>query len=53
MHTASANAEKQKWRILNRGPHQVEKEISYGHAVYCWKAFEEMNNFDKRKMGQE
>ena len=25
VHTPSTTTEKQKWRILNRGPHRVEK----------------------------
>ena len=49
LHTASATAEKQKWWILNPGPHRFESFFSkYGHAVYHWKALEEPHNVYKR-----
>ena len=52
LHTASATAEKQKWWILNPGPHRFESFFSkYGHAVYHWKALEELNDFHKRTIG--
>ena len=54
LHAASATMEKRKWQILKLGPQRVERSSSkYGHAIYCWKAPEERNNFDKRTIGQK
>ena len=45
VHAASATTEKPKWQISKLEPQWV------GHAIYCWKALEELNNFYKRTLG--
>ena len=48
VHSALATAEKRKWWILNPWAYRVENFFAkYGHAVYHWKALEELNNFER------
>ena len=52
VHSALATAEKRKWWILNPWAYRVENFFAkYGHAVYHWKALEELNNFYERTIG--
>ena len=51
--TTKKKEKEKKGRFQTLGHIGLKKFFSkYGHAVYCWKALGELNNFYKKTIGQ-